>query len=1031
MRTTRRIKPTVRLRCETLEDRLTPATAFALITTTNSLISFDTANAAIVNPPLAITGQAANESFVGIDFRPQNGLLYGLATSPVTSGSAVRLFAISTRTGVATPLTATPSIFVNEFVFSTIPVPITGTGFGFDFNPAVDRIRVVTDTGFNFRINPNTGELVDGDPNTNGVQPDGAQSGSTATASGAAYTNDSPNSIAIFTQPATTLYVIDADSDRLSLQSDPNAGTETFVADITLNGQPLDFTEVNGFDIPAGVNAAANNAPATGLAFASLTTARGTRLYTIDLTTGAATDLGPIAGGTAPYNGLAIQTVQPGTGTSGTPLVGVSTSSGPGGFLSRFNSANPADGQLSQGITGVAGGETLVGFDFRPQTGQLYGLAINATADTGTLYLIDPQTRTATTVGTAGSVAFTTNGTTAVDFPDPATVGYGFDFNPTVDRIRVVTGTGLNFRINPITGAPVDGDNGGAPGSVANINPDADINGATNGLDASAYTNSFAQMLGNVGPTTLYGLNSATDSLYIQSNPNGGVTTLVGAIRLTAGGPAIDFTFANGFDIQAGVRTNASNTAVQSGFGLAALTVAGTTSLYRIDLTSGIATNLGPVGVGSGGPLSGLTAADTPVGTVAFTGATFGGTEGGNATITLTRTEGSVGAFTATVIVTGGTATAGTDFTAGPYTVNFADGQMMATLTIPIATDSLTEGNETVNLTLSASTNGSVRGAQSTATLTITDVPRIPAPTPAPTPTPTPNPAQTAIATGTGIGGGSISLYGANGGVIRTFNPFGNYSGGVTVAIGDVNGDGYADIITGTAIGVTHVKVFDGATGAVICSFFAYEGSAGGVSVGAGDIDGDGFADILTGASVNGHVKAFSGATGAEIRSFFAYGGFTGAVTVAAGDIDGDGRADIITGASINGHVKAFRGTDNAELRSYFAYQGFTGAVSVAAADLDGDGRADIITGSSLNGHVKAFDGATGAEIRSFFAYPGFPGSVSVAGGDADGDGADDIITGAGPGGGPHVKVFRGTGFAEVRSFFAFDNSDLNGVFVG
>ena len=101
--------------------------------------------------------------------------------------------------------------------------------------------------------------------------------------------------------------------------------------------------------------------------------------------------------------------------------------------------------------------------------------------------------------------------------------------------------------------------------------------------------------------------------------------------------------------------------------------------------------------------------------------------------------------------------------------------------------------------------------------------------------------------------------------------------------------DGKADIITGAAGGAggPHVKVFDGLTGDVKRSFLAYDaGFTGGVNVGAADVNGDGKADVITGTgggAAGGHVKVFNGVSGAEIRSFLAYdAGFTGGVSVAA-----------------------------------------------------------------------------------------------------------------------------------------------------
>ena len=129
---------------------------------------------------------------------------------------------------------------------------------------------------------------------------------------------------------------------------------------------------------------------------------------------------------------------------------------------------------------------------------------------------------------------------------------------------------------------------------------------------------------------------------------------------------------------------------------------------------------------------------------------------------------------------------------------------------------------------------------------------------------------------------------------------------------------------------------------------------------------------------------------------------------VAAGDVDGDGRADIITGpdrAAARTSVSSAVWTCTSSTASMPTARLFAGGVRVAAGDVDGDGRADIITGAGPGGgpHVRVFSGVDLHELASFYAFdPTFAGGVSVAAGDIDGDGHADIITGAGPGsGGP------------------------------
>ena len=560
-----------------------------LLLTGSRLATFSTLDPSVVGTPIALTGMTAGETLVSIDRRPRNGMLYGLGFD--AAAGTVQLYVLHPATAFVTPIGPT-----GTFVGADGPTPVSigegsATRFGMDFNPAVDRVRVVNSAGQNFRMNPNSGAFVDGDlggsaGSVAGLNMDGPIDGATDTVQETAYTN--VDTLAT----VTTQYTLDASLDSLCIQNPPNGGTQTACKAL---GTAIDA--VLGFDVPPGVNAPANNTVASGQGIAVVRPAGQASdvLAPVDLTTGTLGTMTPL--GTTDTLGIAVQK------PASVPIVGLD---GAGTSLVRFTSSAPGT-TVTVPLTGVAIGETMVGIDFRPQTGQLFGFAVNAAADSGTLYRIDPQTGASTTIGAPGQIAFVIpDGVTPIDFPDPA-AGWGVDFNPAVDRLRVDSGTGLNFRVNPNNGAPVDGNLGQAM-AVPGTNPDSSINGGTTGVHAVAYTNAVGRDLSVAGPTTQYTLDATTDSLFVQNPPNSGTQTNPAAITL--GGSLLDFTAQCGFDIPSDVRVTASGTAATSGSGYAALTVGGTTLLCTIDLTNGVATIIGSIGSGSTS-LTGLTIGQT------------------------------------------------------------------------------------------------------------------------------------------------------------------------------------------------------------------------------------------------------------------------------------------------------------------------------------------------------------------------------------------------------------------------------------
>jgi hypothetical protein len=323
-----------------------------------------------------------------------------------------------------------------------------------------------------------------------------------------------------------------------------------------------------------------------------------------------------------------------------------------------------------------------------------------------------------------------------------------------------------------------------------------------------------------------------------------------------------------------------------------------------------------------------------------------------------------------------------------------------------------------------------------------------------------------------------------DGSLLYEFNPYGGlFNSDVSVAVGDVNGDGIPDLVTGASAGNPNVKVFNGAAfvygsfnaanpGAdVITSFFPYALQFNvGANVAVGDVNGDGFADIVTGASVgNPDVRVYNGrdiatgtfnATGSSLLAqWFPYGlNFNIGANVGAGDINHDGFADVVTGATAgNPDVRVYNGRDIAQgtfnpigaslLAQFFAYGlNFNVGAFVAVGDVNGDGFGDLITGASIgNPQVNVYDGQaiasgifnpTTSLLTSFFAFNivGQNVGVSVSARDFTGSGRADILTGA-TSGAPAYRVVDGLSSGiqppAVNGIDALAPTLVSGLFVG
>lgn len=211
--------------------------------------------------------------------------------------------------------------------------------------------------------------------------------------------------------------------------------------------------------------------------------------------------------------------------------------------LLRFSAQAPGTLLATTPVTGLNAGDSLVGIDVRPATGALFGLG-----SSGRLYTIDPVSGAAT-AGPQLSVAL--SGTS-----------FGVDFNPVPDRLRVISNTGQNLRINVADGVAI---------------VDGAINPAGFSVSGAGYINNFA----GTTTTQLFNIDLTGSRLTTQNPPNDGTQVAIGALGVT-----LDAGSEAGLDVRTADGVNSA---------FATLRVGGTTGFYSINTTSGAATLIGPI----------------------------------------------------------------------------------------------------------------------------------------------------------------------------------------------------------------------------------------------------------------------------------------------------------------------------------------------------------------------------------------------------------------------------------------------------